>query len=199
MQLLRMTLYLAAMTLVLGMFGCTDQPTAGDPFPQRSAADFFDRAPAPGFGALEWREPVGPEVRVLQEIGPAGGIIQLRPIGVQIRFPEGAVSESVLIEARALQGSVVAFEFGAHGLTFNAPVEIRIEGERLAGSWLDRGVEGIFDGREIRRYLRGLLGVYFVGSRGSEVTPIETLPIYLDNGDVVLEITHFSGYAVASG
>lgn len=33
MQFLRMTWYLAAVTLVLRVFGCTDQPTAGDPSP----------------------------------------------------------------------------------------------------------------------------------------------------------------------
>jgi len=199
MQLLRTTWYLAAVTLVLGAFGCIDQPTAGDFPSQRSAAEFFDRAPAPGFGALEWREPVGPDARASHEIGPAGGIIQLWRAGVEIRFPEGAVSETVLIEARALPGSVVAFEFGAHGLKFQVPVEIRIQRDRLAGGWLDRGAEEIYDGSEVRRYLLGLLGVYFVGDPRSEVTPLETLPIYLDDGDIVLEITHFSGYAVASG
>jgi hypothetical protein len=142
--------------------------------------------------------PIGPGVRVLKEIGPAGGIIQLRRPGVQIRFPAGAVSENVLIEVRALPGSAVAFEFGAHGLTFGAPVEIRIARKGLAGSWLEWGEEDIFDGTEIRRYLVGLLGVYFVGDSESEVTPLETLPIYLDDGDIVFKITHFSGYAVAS-
>ena len=199
MQLLRNTWYLAAATLVLGVFGCSEQPTAGDRSPQTSAAGFFDRAPATGFGALEWLEPVEQDIEIREEIGPSGGVIRLRRIGVQLRFPAGAVSENVLIEARALPGSVVAFEFGAHGLTFQAPVEIRIEGDRLGGSWLDRGAEEIFDGTETRRYLLGLLGVYFVGDPGSEVTPVETLPIYLDDGDVVLEIRHFSGYAVASG
>ena len=199
MQLLRKTWCLAALTLVLGVFGCTDQPTAGDRGPQTSAADFFDQAPAPGFGALEWREPIAPDVEILEEIGPSGGIVRLWRAGVEIHFPEGAVSENVLIEARALAGSVVAFEFGTHGLRFDVPVEIRIDRERLIGSWSEQGEEEIFNGVEIRRYLLGLLGVYFVGNSTSEVTPIEILPIYLDDGDIVLEITHFSGYAVATG
>ena len=136
MRLLRKASYLASVTLVLCLCG---------------------------FGALEWREPVGENIGRQQEIGPAGGEIQLRRAGVRIRFPEGAVSENVLIQARALPGSVVAFEFGAHGLTFNVPVEIRIDAERLSGSWLDRGEEEIFRGTKVRRYLLGLLGVYYVG------------------------------------
>ena len=193
----------------LGLFACTDLPTS----PERSAAGFFDRAPAPGFEALEWREPVDEDVVARRVIGPAGGVIQLWGIGVEIHFPEGAVSESELIEARVLQGSVVAFGFGAHGLTFGVPVQIRIASERLAGSWLEWGEEEIFDGDEMGHYLVGLLGVYFEGESRSEVTPLKTVPIYMDDGTVVLEITgeaiapeteHFFGiahfgYAVASG
>ena len=167
--------------------------------PGRSAADFFDRAPATGFGALEWREPVAENIGIHKEIGPAGGEIQLWRAGVRIHFPAGAVSQNVLIQARALPGSVVAFEFGAHGLSFDVPVEIRIDSERLSGSWLARGEEEISDGTKIRRHLLGLLGVYFVGDSTSGVTPVETLPMYMEDGAVVLEITHFSGYAVASG
>ena len=83
-------------------------------------------------------------------------------------------------------------------MTFGVPVEIRIEVDRLAGSWLEWGAQDIFNGRAIRRYLMGLLGVYFVGDPTFEVTPVQTLPIYIDDGAVVLEIIHFSGYAVAS-
>jgi hypothetical protein len=181
------------------MFACNEQPTASDRSPRTSAANFFDRAPATGFGALEWLEPVAQDIEIRQKIGPSGGVIRLRRAGVEIRFPAGAVSETVLIEARALPGSVVAFEFGAHGLTFQAPVEIRIAGDRLVGSWWDGVAEEIFDGAKTQRHSLGLLGVYFVGDPMAGVTPVETLPIYLDDGDVVLEITHFSGYAVASG
>ena len=198
MQLSRNTWYLASVTLVLGVFGCTDQPTAGDLSPETTAANFFTRAPAPGFGALEWRDPVARGIEVRQEIGPAGGVIRLQGTGVEIRFPEGAVSERVLIEAGAFPGSVVAFRFGAHGLTFGVPVEIRIDADRVSGSWLDAGVEEIDVDDEIMSYLMGLLGVYFMGESTSDVTPVETLPIYMDGGDIVLEITHFSGYAVAS-
>ena len=214
MRLLR-NASLASVTLVLGLFACTDLPTAVNPSSERSAEGFFDRAPAPGFEALVWREPVDEDVVARQVIGPAGGAIQLWGTGVEIHFPEGAVSESELIEARVLQGSVVAFGFRAHGLTFGVPVQIRIAGERLAGSWLEWGEEEIFDGYEMRRYLVGLLGVYFEGDSTSEVTPLKTLPIYMDDGTVVLEITDgeavapetehffaiagFMGYAVASG
>ena len=216
MRLLRNTCYLICATLALGLFACNDLPTASAPSPQTPAADFFDRAPAPGFSALEWREPIEREVVARQVIGPAGGVIQLRGTGVEISFPEGAVSESVLIEARAVPGSVVAFEFGVPGLAFGVPVQVRIDRERLAGPWLEWGVEEVPDGDVLRHYLVGLIGVHFEGNSRFSVTPTGILPIYMDGETVVLEIMntealapeteHFSfaiagfmGYAVASG
>jgi hypothetical protein len=75
-------------------------------------------------------------------------------------------------------------------LDFNVPVEIRIDKDSSLLSGLDfRGDEsGDTD----------LVGVYFLGDPASGVTPLEILPIYLDGDDFVLEISHFSGYAVAS-
>ena len=166
--------HLIPVTFALGLFGCTDHPTASDP------------SPAPGFSAVEWSEPVGREIVARQLIGPAGGVIELRGTGVEIRFPEGAVSESVLIEARALEGSAVAFEFEGSGLTFDVPIEIRIDSGGLAGEWLE------------------FFGVYFGGDSTSEVT----LPGHLDEDSVVIEIgvninipllVEVHGHAVASG
>ncbi len=196
MKLLRKVWYLTSMTAVLGLLGCTDYPTA--------SVDFFDPAPAPGFGALEWREPLGQEIVVRQMVGPAGGVIELRGTGVVIRFPEGAVSESVLIEARALQGSVVAFEFVVPVLTLGAPIEIRVERERVPGQWVD------------------LFGVYSGGDSPSKGTPPpagvsgapgagpKTFPalsdgsffgVDLDQDEIkdFLFSIEFFGYAVASG
>ncbi len=177
MKLLRKAWYLIPVTLVVGLLGCTDLPTASDLSHQTSSDNFV---------ALEWREPLAQEVVVQQVIGPAGGVIELLGTGIEVRFPEGAVSESVLIEARALQGSVVAFEFGLPGLIFGAPIEIRIDGEGLAGPWLE------------------LLGVYFVGGSTSDLTPLETFPVRDDGGSILFEVppnqgNELRGYAVASG
>jgi hypothetical protein len=105
----------------------------------------------------------------------------------------------VLIDAEAIPGSVVAFRFGAHGLTFDGPVEIRIDSDRVSGSWLDEGSVEITNNGRLLNYSRGLLGVYFEGESTSNVIPLDALPIYMDQGSIVLEISHFSGYAVASG
>ena len=207
--------YLSPLALALITFGCSDLPTANDPSAGRTTAGFFDRAPAPGFDALEWAEPVAQGIEVHQQIGPAGGVIQLGRSGVEIHFPEGAVSETVVIEAQAVAGSAVAIVFGGRGLTFNVPVEIRIDRDRLTGPWAKGRSEEVPDGADIRHHLQGLLGVCFAGDPTTGVTPLETIPVYVQGGTVVLEIMglpairndgfrdlpihRFVGYAVASG
>ena len=104
MKLLRRAWYLIPVTLVLGLFGCTGHPTASDPSQATWSEDFFDQALAPGFGPLQWRERVREDLVAHQVIGPAGGVLELRGTGIEIRFPEGAFSENVLVEARVLEG-----------------------------------------------------------------------------------------------
>ena len=99
-------------------------------------------------------------------------------------------SQLFLILPRRFFLSVVAFEFGAPGLTLGLPIEVRIDIEELAGPWSE------------------FLGVYFEGGSNFEVTPLETFPIKWDGGPILFEITQedidlcnctFFGYAVASG
>ena len=198
MKLLKNTWCLIGVTLVSGLFGCTDQPMASDPFPPTSAVDDA------GFDALEWREPIGQEVVARQIIGPAGGVIRLRGIGVEISFPEGAVSESVLIEARALAGSVVAFAFEAQGLTFGVPIEIRIDSEGLAGRWSELFVV-LSEGASPSRVTPPPAGVSGGPRPGSRALPADS-----QWGSIVIEIIRMDGessffrvelfgYAVASG
>ena len=216
MHVLTTVRHLTSLTVVIVAFGCTDVPTANNPAPETSAADFFDREPAPGFDALEWLHPVKETIEVRQRIGPAGGVVRLRRTGIEIHFPAGAVSESVMVEARALPGSVVAFEFGAQGLASGVSVEIRIDRSRLSGSWVAWDEEEALDRAGARHPLPSLLGVHFVGGGTSDVTPVETYSVRLDDGAIVFELTDslsklrgdigdhprpemVAGYAVASG
>ena len=100
------------------------------------------------------------------------------------------LSEKTRITVSVFGGSAVAFEFGPHGLAFDVPVEIRINKDSPLLSGFDHNGDESGD--------TGLVGVYFLGNPASGVTPLETLPIYMDGDDLVLEIWHFSGYAVAS-
>ena len=197
MQSLRSIWYLISGTLVLVLFACIDHPTASDP-PRQTSPTFFMTAPGPGIMALRSHPPLKTAITVSERIGPRGGVIEIEKLGVRIYFPRGALSEKIRITVRALGGSVVGFEFEPHGLIFDVPVEIRIdEDSPLFANHEDFDDFDVEDGSAYT--LSGLMGVYFLGDPATGVVPLEILPIYVDGDELVLEIIHFSGYAVASG
>ena len=122
---------------------------------------------------------------------PREGGIEIKKLGVRIYFPRGALSERTRITVKPLEGSVVGFTFKPHGLIFDVPVEVRIDQNSPLLADFDVGNDGS------AYTLPDLVGVYFLGDPANSVIPLEILPIYVDGGDLVLEITHFSGYALA--
>ena len=197
--------------VLLGVFSCTDTPTAegpANPNPSQHPGAFFVSAPAPGFAAHQWRDSREAPMTVTRTIGAEGGVIEFRDLGARIVIPEGALSGMQTIEARAVAGSVVAFEFSPHDIAFDVPVQIRIDARMLAPGW-SGSLENSLDldehnRRMVRRRLTKLIGVYYgksqyTGSEAEGLMPLETLPMYFEGRDVVLEVNHFCGYAVASG
>ncbi len=191
--------------VLFGVWSCTDTPTDEGPAAPAEglASAFFETAPAPGFAAHQWRDSRESQMTVTRTIGAEGGVMEFRKLGASIVFPEGALSEATTIEAKAIAGPVVALEFSPHGIDFGVPVQIRINARMLAPGWggsLESGDElGEHDGEVLRRHLSKLIGVYYVGGHTSGAAPLETLPMFFEDGDVVLEVRHFCGYAVASG
>lgn len=189
---------LLALAALLGAFACTDLPTAHEPVVDTGEPPaFFLTPPGPGIVALRSHHPLKGAVTVTKSIGPKGGVIGIKKLGVRIYFPKGAVSKKTKITVKALGGSVVGFEFGPHGLTFAVPVEIRIDVDSPLLADFDFDFD--FNGDDSAFTLSGLVGIYFLGDPVTGVIPLETLPIRWDGDDLVLEILHFSGYAVASG
>ncbi len=188
---------LLSLVALLGVLACSDLPTAQERVIETGEpAAFFLTAPGPGIVALRSHHPLKGAVTVTKSIGPKGGVIKIKKLGVRIYFPKRALSEKTEITVKALGGSVVGFEFGPHGLTFDAPVEIRIDRDSPLLADLDLGDD---DGDGSAYTLSGLVGIYFLGDPLTGVIPLETLPMYVDGDVVVLEISHFSGYAIASG
>ena len=81
----------------------------------------------------------------------------------------------------------MAFEFGVPGLPLAVPIEIRIDGERLARPWLE------------------ILGVYLEGGSTSDPVILEIFPVIYDGVTILFEISpeeakrRLRGFAVASG
>lgn len=129
-------------------------------------------------------------------ITPRGGFLALREAGLLLYFPSGAVSQDVEITATALKGNRVVYDFQPHGLTFATPVYVT---QSLAATTLDspRGqiAQDLWAG-----YLdHGDADLHGDGSARFS----ETFDVRLHGTGrhalAVFSITHFSGYAMASG
>ena len=127
-------------------------------------------------------------------IGPEGGEITLPGAGFRMRIPAGALAEPTAISVAAHRGKAVAYEFGPHGIEFLAPVVIE---QQLAGTNAERNP----------RVIRSLGAGYYPGGDASiddatgTATIIERMGTHMssDLSTVIFEITHFSGYLIATG
>jgi hypothetical protein len=176
-----------ALAVVVGLSACVDQQA---PFgPEVGGSDvslpFFSQQPADGFTVLRRTKPLSRRVTVTQTVGASGGTIKLRGAGVTLEISAGALSANTAITITAPSGNVVAFEFSPHGLRFGAAASIRLD---IKGTT----AEGAKDSD-------AYAGVYFVGDMSAAVQPLELLRTHLDGRQIVFDIEHFSGYAVAGG
>ena len=124
--------------------------------------------------------PLANDVSTSKVIGRAGGWIISWQGGVSLWVPAGALKKDVEITVTALAGDKVAFDFQPHGLSFHEPVRIGIvKGTGFAES--------------------EAFGVYYDGDPKNNPKVLEFFPVFDWDGFTVLETTHFSGYALASG
>lgn len=183
---------LFALTASAAFTGCTDQTLPLEPVDE-SVGSFFTQAPAPGFDVLRRNAPLVAEVSATGVLGAAGGEIALQEAGITLVVPPGALTEPTEITVRAPIGDAVAFQFAPHGLTFGVPASIQVDSRVTnADRFLDDSERG---GSALDR----IMGVYFTGEPGVGVEPLENLEAYFQDGSIVFDIGHFSGYACASG
>lgn len=125
-------------------------------------------------------------------VGEEGGFLAIPGAGLRVDIPRGAVLGSpIRITARAMAGSVVAYDFEPHGIRFAKPLRVTQE---LGGTqWL-----------QTNPLL--LKAVYFKDASQVDVLTglvkiDEVLPVNLDalRGRLSFGVAHFSGYAVSTG
>jgi ZU5 domain len=66
--------------------------------------------------------PLAADITVSQTIGAAGGTLSIPAAGVTVVVPAGALSSNTLITMTARKGSLVAYDFAPHGITFAKPL-----------------------------------------------------------------------------
>jgi len=122
-------------TILLGVAAVsscsTDQPTASLPS-QPAPVSASTHAPnATLLGAvtslisvhgLLRTTPLAAPITVTKDIGSAGGTLSIPEAGVTVVVPSGALAATTTITMTARAGSLVAYDFAPHGITFARPL-----------------------------------------------------------------------------
>jgi hypothetical protein len=188
-RLARALLLVGAAGLGLGTAACsTDGPTSVPP----QTASFSKTAGGTGGLATEvtplgWSRPVA-ERTASAVIGKSGGVLRI-PSGARLVVPAGAVSTNVTFSVTQVAGSIVAYDFKPHGITFAVPLVL----------------EQPTNGTDFSSFTNPLTrGAYFpdaagVDQKGRKVKVTEFRPtlISTDKRWIRFSIDHFSGYIVA--
>lgn len=111
-----------------------------------------------------------------------GGVLTAR--GVTLAIPAGAVTQPVVVRMIVPGGDYMQARFEPHGLQFEKQATLTFQ----------------VDASEVAE--ESLVGVYFGDSDvtfGGYVEAYETFEVRRERGSVSFDISHFSGYIVASG
>ena len=73
-------------------------------------------------GNIQRTTPLSAPISVQQTIGAAGGTLTIPLAGVTVVVPAGALAAPTVITMTARAGSVVAYDFAPHGITFAQPL-----------------------------------------------------------------------------
>ena len=121
-----------------------------------------------------------------------GGWYSIPEAGLYVFVPANAVSRPMTISAKALTGDLMAYEFGPHGTKFDVPLEM----------YQDLGLAHISAHTDLSKFEVG----YFADGntldyRTDKVAVNEFIPtgIVFEGRAVRFEVSHFSGYVIATG
>ena len=133
--------------------------------------------------------PLATPITITQTIGSAGGTLSILSAGVTVTVPSGALSTPTVITMTARAGSLVAYDFAPHGITFAKPLVFT---QKLAGT--NASLLSV-------PFLK--LGYYsdprLLGQLGGLVSELISGSVNLVSWTFTSNITHFSGYMLSCG
>ena len=141
------------------------------------------------FEGVQRSSPLASSITVTQTIGSSGGTLSIPLAGVTVTVPNGALSSPTEITMTARAGSLLAYDFAPHGITFAKPLVFT---QRLAGT-----NASVLNARLLE------LGYYsdpsLLNSTGGLVSELIAGTVDLVSWTFTSNIKHFSGYIVACG
>ena len=128
-------------------------------------------------------------ITVTEVIGGAGGTLSIPAAGVMVTVPMGALIAPVTITMTARAGTLVAYDFAPHGITFAKPLVFT---QALTGTNANLLTAPLMQ-----------LGYYadasLLTSTTAIVSELISAKVVLKTWKLTSTIPHFSGYAVSCG
>jgi hypothetical protein len=120
----------------LALVSCgTDLPTALPQLqqspPQEASSDLLGLSSLLGMNGLQRTRALAAPITVSKAIGPAGGTLAIPEAGVTVTVPRGALAATTNITMTARAGTLVAYDFAPHGITFAKPL---VFSQKLSGT-----------------------------------------------------------------
>jgi hypothetical protein len=179
----------------LALVSCgTDQPTAvSRPAPSVSGAPSASLlgtlTSLLTMNGLQRTTPLAAPITVSKSIGAEGGTLTIPQAGVTVVVPRGALAQTTTITMTARAGSLVAYDFAPHGITFAKPLVFsqQLKGTNatlLSAPFLQLGY---YSDPSLLTKVGGLVSELLGGTLNT-LTWTFTAPI-----------PHFSGYIVTCG
>jgi hypothetical protein len=176
---------------VLGLGACSvDAPTAPR-LPEAGSAGLVSELEGTlvSKDALTRKTALANDITVSAVIDKSGGTLTIPEAGFELTVPEGAVVSPTEFTVTAISGSLVAYEFGPHGLTFRVPLRAK---QNLSGTnWRPLNLKTLVAGYFLER---ADLDESDAKALISEVIEGLTSPL---SKQFNWQIQHFSGYIVA--
>jgi hypothetical protein len=84
-----------------------------------------------GVNGLQRTTALAAPITVSKAIGSAGGTLSIPEAGVTVTIPQGALATTTTITMTARAGTLVAYDFAPHGITFAKPL---VFSQKLSGT-----------------------------------------------------------------
>jgi len=158
--------------------------------PEAPAADLLGGVTSlVGMNGLQRTTPLAVPITVSKAIGADGGTLAIPEAGVTVTVPRGALAATTTITMTARAGTLVAYDFAPHGITFAKPLvfsqQLRGTNATLLNAPLLR--LGYYENANLLTRTGGLVSELLGGA-------VNTLTWTFTS-----TIPHFSGYIVTCG
>jgi hypothetical protein len=188
---------LATLALALAVASCSDHTTAPAALSAPSAGSSHDllggllgtvtNTLGLTVHGLQRKTPLAAPITVTKTIGWEGGYLSIPEAGVSVVVPTGALSSPTEITMTARAGSMLAYDFAPHGITFARPLVFT---QSLRGT-----NAGLLSTIRLGYYSDPSL----LGSTTAVVSELINGVLSWLTGTFTAPIRHFSGYIVLCG